>query len=266
LEPFLRWAGSKRQLVPSLRQFYPIGARYIEPFAGSACLFFALEPERGVLGDLNKELVDAFRAIRRDPNRVLEALLRIDSGKRSYYRLRRADPNVLADSEAAARFLFLNRYSFNGLYRTNSAGRFNVPYAAPKKRRVWDGTHLHDAAALLQRANLIHADFEMTLSYAEKGDFCYLDPPYVVSKRRVFSEYIPGSFSMSDLERLSESLNRLDRVGARFVISYADCSEARRILKHWRPRRVLVRRNISGFVSRRRGAYELLASNFEKSA
>src|SRR5262249_53260973 len=127
--PLFRWAGSKRQLIPELRRFWSSDiVRYIEPFAGSACLFFALRPKRAILGDVNRELIDTYREVKYRPTPVADLLDPLSRSKRTYYKLRRADPSELNAAQKAARFIYLNRFCFNGLYRTNRAGKFNVPY------------------------------------------------------------------------------------------------------------------------------------------
>jgi hypothetical protein len=126
---FIRWAGSKRLSLPYLRPYCrPPRGKYIEPFAGSACLFFELEPSSAILGDLNRELISAMRAIRRDVYRVLECLRRLRTGKAAYYKIRRSVTGELSDPELAARFLYINRHCFNGLYRTNQRGEFPPRY------------------------------------------------------------------------------------------------------------------------------------------
>jgi DNA adenine methylase len=264
MKSFIRWAGSKRQIVNKLRRYWPGGsARYVEPFAGSACLFFELEPTRALLGDLNWELIAMLRAVKRDVNAVLNALLKLPKGKDAYYKLRRIDPKGLASVQIAARFLYLNRYCFNGLYRTNGAGQFNVPYGPPKKETPLDVDSIIRASRLLQNAQLVHADFEETVGRARRGDFVYLDPPYLVSSRRLFSEYFPDAFGGKDLKRLASVLSQLHSQGVGFVVTYADCREARRLLARWRPRRISVRRSIAGFAADRRASYELLATNLQ---
>jgi DNA adenine methylase len=260
--PFLRWAGSKRLLLPKLRPYVPSKfGRYIEPFAGSACLFFDIEPERAVLGDLNPELVCALRSVQRDPSLVIESLRRLPVGEKAYYLVRRRDPASLAIGEVAARFIYLNHYCFNGIFRTSTAGKFNVPYGPPKSGAPIDEDHLVGASRLLRRSIILHADFEETLAQAETGDFAYLDPPFAVSGRRVFAQYGPNSFSSTDLPRLVKTLENLDRRGVTFVVSYADSREAREWLMSWRAKRVRTRRNIAGFAGNRRSSYELVVTN-----
>lgn len=263
MKPFLRWAGSKKQLLPTLLSMLPRGIdRYIEPFAGSACLFFEMQPQCAVLGDLSWELVTTYRTLRNDVDAVISELSKLRRGAQTYYRLRSWNPNTLALSKLAARFIYLNRFCFNGLYRTNEQGQFNVPYGHNKSKNDFDFAHLRSVARLLKRATLHVGDFSDTLRNARKGDFVYLDPPYVVKRRRIFREYGVESFCADDLHRLDKSLGGLDRRGIKFVVSYAYCREAKVLFSPWCTRRVLVRRNIAGFCAARRSAYELLAWNF----
>jgi DNA adenine methylase len=262
MKSIIRWAGSKRSLLPALRPVLPKKfGRYIEAFAGSACLFFDLRPDRATISDLNQELITTFRAVRRDASLVVAAFRRLRRGKTAYYRIRAVNPATLSPVEVAARFLYLNRYCFNGLYRTNMAGRFNVPYGPPQKPLVKFEDDVVQAGLMLRSANLACCDFEITLKSAEKGDFVYLDPPFVLDERRVFTEYLPGSFGPGDLGRLSDSLADLDRRGVIFLLSYADSERARRLARPWHSCRVWTQRNIAGFTGARRGDYEILASN-----
>ncbi len=180
-----------------------------------------------------------------------------------YYKIRQLDPADLPSAELAARFLYLNHFCFNGLYRTNLSGRFNVPYGPPKNGAPPNETSIEDAARALQAAELLHADFEETLDQAQAGDFVFLDPPYAVNRRRVFREYLPGSFNNPDLGRLKRALEALDSRGAAFLITYADSAESRKLLAQWKRSRLYVRRNIAGFAADRRSYYELLATNID---
>jgi DNA adenine methylase len=262
MRPLIRWAGSKSPVLRRLRPFWPAGSgRYIEPFAGSAALFFDLEPPKAILGDLNEELIRALRAVQRNPSGVMAYLRGLPRGKEAYYRIRAVHPRALCSSARAARFLYLNRYCFNGLYRTNRNGAFNVPYGPPKSSRGVNEELLTKASTLLRRASLMHCDFEEILEISEPGDFVYLDPPYAVSNRRVFAEYGPTPFSSADLARLAAALSRLEARGIAFLVTYADSSEARSLFKPWESHRIWTRRNIAGFAARRRGSYELLATN-----
>ena len=265
IQPFLRWAGSKRQLVPRLASYWPgDSTRYFEPFAGSACFFFAIQPKEAILGDINADLIRTYCTVRDHPSLVAAELEQIAVNKDTYYRLRHVCPEAMSTTAAAARFIYLNRFCFNGLYRTNAAGAFNVPFASSGTGKLPSLSHLQDCAELLMRAQLRCNDFEATLQLVQQGDFVYLDPPYAVSTRRVFREYSATPFSQSDLFRLSRHLNRIDSLGARFLVSYADCTEAREAFRPWHITRVRTRRNIAGFAVHRSYAFELIVTNMNE--
>jgi DNA adenine methylase len=262
VQTFVRWAGSKRSLIGELASYWSKDAkRYVEPFAGSACLFFHLEPKAALISDLNGELISMYRELQRDVELVLECFRRLRRGEKAYYAIRRKDPNAMSKPEAAARFLYLNRYCFNGLFRTNQAGTFNVPYGPPKRPLKWFEDRVREAARQIKHVEFRVSDFGPILSDVRKGDFVYLDPPYVVDERRIFSEYLPGSFAKEDLDRLAEGLVTIDDAGASFLLSYADSREARLLAKKWSKRTVSTRRNIAGFVGARKVAGELLVTN-----
>ena len=262
IPPFLRWAGSKRQLLPTLGSYWPSSAlRYVEPFAGSAALFFHLAPRRALLGDTNLELISTYRQVRRHPRAVAAALAKLKKGRLSYTRLRGLDPSDLDPIDGAARFIFLNRYSFNGLYRTNRAGRFNVPYGGGRTGALPPLSRLAECARLLRSASLVCASFQITLEQARPGDFAYLDPPYYVNSRRVFREYDPSGFDALCVRTLRQWLLKLDRANIPFLLSYADSEEAHLLRKGFHSTSVPVRRNIAGFASGRKVATELLITN-----
>lgn len=264
MDTFIRWAGSKRQLLGRLSEYWPGGeCRYIEPFCGSASLFFSLEPRDAVLGDLNGDLIGALRQVQRAPQLVIECIKRIPKSKAAYYKLRDWDPQSLSLAERAARFLYLNHFCFNGIYRTNAGGAFNVPYSQSQDGKRFNYAAILAAARQLKVAALVEGDFEKTLDWARPGDFVYLDPPYAIKKRRVFAEYWENSFSTGDLPRLSAALEDVDRSGARFVLTYADSSEARRTFGRWNMRRIRAKRHIAGFADARRHAFEVLVTNIE---
>jgi DNA adenine methylase len=260
--PFLRWAGSKRRLVPILRTYWkPYHNRYLEPFAGSACLFFSLNPRRAILGDLNGELMSTYLEVKYRLDAVVKRLSRMTRSQREYTKLRSQNPKVLAPSARAARFIYLNRCCFNGLYRTNLNGEFNVPYGGEKSGSMPSPELLSRCSKQLRKARLVAADFEQVLHHARKGDFVYIDPPFAVRARRVFNEYHPDTFHGPDIKRLRGWLEKLDKRGISFLVSYAESAEARILGKGFLCRRVSVRRNIGGFATSRSNSYEVLISN-----
>lgn len=262
--PFLRWAGSKRKVLPYLKRFVPPQFnRYIEPFAGSACLFFDLQPKHAILSDLNRELIDTYRTVRNDPQLVGRTLAKLPVGREAYYKIRFLKIDKMSAVQRAARFIYLNRFCFNGLYRTNTKGDFNVPYGAPKTTNVPTAESLDLCSILLRRATLTSGDFEEVIrSRLQRGDFIYLDPPFFQNSRRVFREYNPVPFQATDLKRLSRLLHAIDKAGANFVLSYSACAEAKIAFKGWHTTQIRTTRNISGFTKHRRVATEIVITNF----
>lgn len=260
--PFLRWAGSKRRLVPILRSYWkPDHNRYLEPFAGSACLFFSLNPPRAILGDLNGELISTYMEVKYRLDSLLDQLSTLRRNRREYKKLRSLRPNELNPCARAARFIYLNRYCFNGLYRTNLKGEFNVPYGGQKSGSVPPVELLRECSKQLMKTRLMAGDFERVLRLARKGDFIYMDPPFAVRARRVFNEYHPDTFQGDDIKRLRLWLEKLDRRGISFLVSYAESAEANVLARGFSRRCVSVRRNIAGFAADRSDSHEILISN-----
>src|SRR5260370_27560028 len=185
MNTFLRWAGSKRKLLPTLLDAAPPRFdRYVEPFAGSACLFFALRPRQAVLADINEDLVNAFKALQCQVEDVVAELSCFRCNKEEYYEVRSGSTVTLSRAEKAARFIYLNRFCFNGLYRTNKQGRFNVPYGGLKAGSLPSADLLRSCAENLRRADVISTTFQHTLAATRRGDFMYLDTPYSVASGR----------------------------------------------------------------------------------
>lgn len=260
--PLLRWAGSKRQLVPQLASYWSTdNARYVEPFAGSACLFFKLEPATAILGDINRELIDTYELVRSQPQDLSRALRTWKNEADEYYRLRALDPTALGEVQRAARFIYLNRFCFNGLYRTNRSGRFNVPYGGRKTGALPSLEQLLSTSNLLSSTELVAGDFSAVLGRVKAGDFVYLDPPFSVTGRRIFKEYDRATFGESDLARLRRALTTLDELGATFLLSYADSPEGSVLADGFSSKKIATRRNIAGFTGNRRDFNELLVTN-----
>ena len=263
MRPILRWAGSKRQLLPSLTANVPnqFGA-YIEPFAGSACFFFALQPDRAVLGDFNKELIDAYQIIADSPRAIARAVNKMPTEPEFYYELRALHVPSLPPIARAARFVYLNRFSFNGVYRTNRKGAFNVP-RGKKTGSLPTTESLEAVAEVLRNATLVCGDFENTLRYANRGDFVYMDPPYRLDEARMRGEYGYGAFSSCDLDRLEAALVTLDRRGVKFLLSYKYRRQFHQSMQRWSMLTQVVRRHVGGFADRRSNVRELLVANYE---
>ena len=222
LLPFLKWPGGKRWFISRHSALLPATfGRYFEPFLGGGSVFFHLQPERAVLGDTNSELIELFKAVAWQRKR-LEDLLREhqkNHGKRHYYHVRGHVPT--APVERAARTLYLNRTCFNGMYRVNLAGRFNVPKGA-KTAVVMDTDDFIAAGKLLRRAELRVGDFEPLVDEAEAGDFVFVDPPYIVGhNNNGFVKYNETLFKWDDQVRLAKALARARDRGVKVVATNA---------------------------------------------
>lgn len=261
--PFLRWAGSKRRLLPILQTFWTKNhKRYIEPFAGSACLFFAIKPPKAILGDLNPELIATYIEVKYRIDAVLKELKHLPpADKEAYNRLRAINISTLSPPARAARFIYLNRFCFNGLYRTNLLGQFNVPYSGVRCGAIPRDEVYKKCSNRLRRTRFVNGDFDKVLKYAEKGDLVYMDPPFAVRARRVFREYDPSTFTHDDIGRLRSWMERLNAAGIHFVVSYAESEEADVLRKNFSYETVSVRRQIAGFAAHRAMTNELLISN-----
>ena len=262
MRALVRWAGSKRNLLGVLKEHVPPSyGRYVEPFAGSACLFFCLEPTHGILGDINQELIQAYKIVRRFPGKIWSTLMSLEQSEEAYYQMRSADPKILSSLDRAVRFLYLNRFCFNGVYRTNRRGEFNVPMG--RNTGSFPGlVTFRDCARLLRMAELKNGDFEETLRDVAARDFVYLDPPYFKLGRLAYVEYGYSRFDKVDLDRLFAALRSLDHVGARFLMSYTEEGASYSQLKRWNVVRVEAPRHVAGFAASRANVFEILVSNY----
>lgn len=258
--PMIRWAGSKRKLVRTLLRHVPSHTRYVEPFAGSACLFFALTPDRAVLGDINRELIETYDTVRNLPVDVGAVLNHMPLDHDYYYSLRDTNTGTLNVVERAARFLYLNRFCFNGVYRTNRNGKFNVPRGI----RTGSLPSVHDLmrwSDALKNVQFVAGDFRQSVAPVKKDDFVYLDPPYSRPGTRNRGEYGCHSFADEDMPYLAGALEHIDRAGASFLLSYRYSKAVNLTLSAWHRRTLTVRRHVAGFVSARRSVRGTLFSN-----
>jgi DNA adenine methylase len=261
----LRWAGSKRKSLAALKARVPSCMNhYIEPFAGSACFVFETRPEKVTLGDINAPLIDFYHHLRESPEELYLAYSQLPINTEYYYYVRsifNEEENTLRRS---AHFLYLNRLCFNGIYRVNRKGHFNVPWGGDKVGKPLSLEDLSGASEAIQGASFVCSDFEEVVrKNIEPGCLVYLDPPYASDEVRVFKEYHVNSFSTGDWERLLRLLIDIDKAGAKFLLSYAGDSVLRDRLGRWSVSDFEVTRNVGGFKASRRKYGEFLASNFE---
>jgi len=264
MKPIFRWAGSKRKLIPVLKRLMPKEFDvYVEPFCGSACLFFDLDRSvPAILGDINPHLINAYRQIRRSPSAIHAACSKYPVNADAYYALRSQKTSSLTVQEQAIRFTYLNRYCFNGVYRTNRNGDFNVPFGS-KTGAMPDEARFRATARHLKTAELRCGDFEMVMSDAQPGYFYYLDPPYTMRGNRSIGEYGENSFKDTETNRLVTSLRQINDIGAKFILSYKHDEELIASLSSMVTTLELsVSRHIAGFSKHRSIANEILVRNF----
>ncbi|MBI5490704.1 MAG: DNA adenine methylase [Deltaproteobacteria bacterium] len=262
--PFLKWAGGKGQLLEQYRPLFPRRfGRYHEPFVGGGAVFFHLRPPQATLSDDNADLIDCLLAVRDDLPAVIDALGRHRYEKEYYYAVRAQDPAALPLAERAARMIFLNRTCFNGLYRVNSKGGFNVPFGRYSNPTICDAPNLHACARALKQAQIERGPFGSVLDRARRGDFVYFDPPYhPLSKTAYFTAYAKGGFREEDQRELARVFAELDRRGVLVMLSNSDTPLVRELYKGLRIVRVQATRSINSKGARRGAITELVVLNY----
>lgn len=262
--PLLKWPGSKVPFVAHLASLAPARfERYHEPFVGGGALFFALRPERSLLGDRNAELVNLYEVVRDEPEALIKAMAAHENSREHFQRVRGLHPDALPPVERAARTLFLNRTCYNGLYRVNRHGLFNVPYGNQAHTSFFQPTIVRAAHRALQGAEIFCEDFEACAGRVRPGDFVYLDPPYAAALRdgKAF-KYQANGFGEAEQRRVAEIFRLLDQRGALVMASNADCQLTRQLYAGFEIDALSVRRRIGGRQERRGRAAEVVVRNY----
>ncbi len=270
--PFLKWAGGKAQLLSKLLEKMPEEFNaYHEPFMGGAAMFFALYRQGLVKGrqvylsDANKELVDTFKAVRSRINMLISKLRTHHYDKDYYYEVRSQDPDSMPLYEKAARMIFLNRTGFNGLYRVNSKGKFNVPFGRYKNPTICDEPNLRAVSRALKGVFISSGSFEKVLNRANPGDLVYFDPPYVpVSSTAYFTAYSSTGFGQQDQTRLAQVFSALSGRGVQVMLSNSDTPLVRKLYADFHIQRVLATRLVNSRSDRRGPVYEVIVRNFSR--
>jgi DNA adenine methylase len=261
--PIMKWAGGKTQLIPDLEKYIPKSfSRYIEPFVGGGALFFHLQPRYAVIGDSNPELINLYRTVAEDPEAVHLSLLQLPIGESSYYRIRAIDARTLSAVEAAARTLYLNRCGFNGLFRVNKRGEFNVPYGKSSRPSYPSLSNLRSASRALARSEIIHSGYlELLQTKARNGDFVFLDPPYLpIGRYSDFKRYTSEQFYEDDHRELAAEVKRLSDIGCDVVLTNSNHELVHELYGECEIHIVNTKRNINGRGDRRRGQDVIVVS------
>jgi DNA adenine methylase len=270
--PFLKWAGGKGRLIEQYRAFFPAKFhRYYEPFLGGGAIFFHLHDrcQQAVLADLNDELVNVYHCVRDDVEAIIEILRKHQERHcRDYYYAVRANHRVRSPIYRAARLIYLNKTCFNGLYRENSKGEFNVPMGRYKKPKVCDASTLKWASAALQRAEVVCEEFPAILDRAEGDqDFVYFDPPYhPISATSSFTGYNRYGFSAADQQRLQQTFAELAARGVKVMLSNSDCPFIQDLYQDFYIYRIQAARAINSNAKRRGKISELVITSYPIAA
>lgn len=274
LQPFTKWTGGKRQLLPVIRELIPkTYNRYFEPFVGGGALFFDLAPKDAVINDFNAELINCYQQIKDNPQELIE-ILKVHqeyNSKEYYLDLRSADRDeridMMSEVQRAARILYMLRVNFNGLYRVNSKNQFNVPYGRYKNPKIVD-EELISAISVYINNNQLEikvGDFEKAIVDVRTGDFVYFDPPYIpLSETSAFTSYTHEGFSFADQVRLRDAFKRLSDTGAYVMLSNSSSALVEELYKDFNIHYVEATRTNGAKSSSRRKISEIIVTNYEK--
>jgi len=273
VQPFLKWAGGKRQLLPAIKKYIPQRfTQYYEPFVGAGAVLFSLQPAKSIINDTNSELINCYKVIKDYPDELLKVCQEHErnNSKDYYYQLRSKDRQSsfkqLPSVERAARIIYLNKTCFNGLFRVNSKGQFNVPYGNYTNPVIADPDLIHAVSAFLNQRSVrvCEGDFALSLLTARKGAFIYFDPPYhPISDTSSFTGYTINGFGESEQQRLKELCDKLSDRGCNVLVSNSNAPFIRELYNDSRYKIVEVNasRAINSVSSKRGKIRELLIYN-----
>lgn len=277
VKPFLKWAGGKRQLLPELRKYFPESYKnYHEPFVGAGAVLFDLKPKNAVINDFNKELINTYNIVKDDVDNLITLLEEHESNntKEYFYEIREWDRNGIletkTDTERAARLIFLNKTCFNGLFRVNSQGQFNVPYGQYKNPLIVNEPVLKAVSNYFNKNNIsiLNGDFEGILNHVKKDDFIYLDPPYapITDDSANFVGYTLNGFNSTEQERLRDLFVKLDKKGCYVMLSNSSVPLIHDLYKDYIETTEIVGANraINSKASKRGKVDEVIIMNYKK--
>ncbi|MDY4760683.1 DNA adenine methylase [Streptococcus thoraltensis] len=274
LQPFTKWTGGKRQLLPVIKSLMPESYNnYFEPFVGGGALFFELAPKTAYINDFNSELINCYRQIKDNPRKLIDLLMKHqeNNSKDYYLDLRSVDRDdrisMMSDVERAARILYMLRVDFNGLYRVNSKNQFNVPYGRYKNPKIVNEPLIFAISDYLNTNNIqiLNGDFEKAVEMVRTGDFVYFDPPYIpLSETSAFTSYTHEGFSYEDQVRLRDTFRRLDGRGAHVMLSNSSSPIVEELYKDFYVHKVEATRTNGAKSSSRGKISEIIVTNYEK--
>ncbi|MGF0070654.1 DNA adenine methylase [Streptococcus orisratti] len=274
LQPFTKWTGGKRQLLPVIKSLMPDNYNsYFEPFIGGGALFFDLSPDKAVINDFNNELMNCYQQIKKHPQKLIELLTKHqeNNSKEYYLELRAVDRdnriNKMTDVERAARIMYMLRVNFNGLYRVNSKNQFNVPYGRYKNPKIVDSELILSISTYLNSNDIriLNGDFEEAVKSVQAGDFIYFDPPYIpLSETSAFTSYTHEGFSYEEQVRLRDVFRKLDKKGAYVMLSNSSSPLVEELYKGFNIHKVEATRTNGAKASSRGKISEIIVTNYDK--
>jgi len=268
LYPIVKWAGGKRRLLFELLNNMPACYnRYFEPFIGGGALFFELQPDNAYISDMNEELINLYQIVRDNVYALIENLKIHDVSKEYFMKIRNIDREEEYQNwskvQKAGRFIYLNRTCFNGLYRINSQGQFNVPFGNYKNPKIINENNLINCSNLLQKTEIKHADFSEILNKVKRGDFVYFDPPYVpLSETSSFTSYTKDGFDMDMQFKLRDICDELNSMGIKFLLSNSDTKLVNELYENYNIKKVFASRAINANADGRGKITEILVRNY----
>lgn len=266
--PIVKWVGGKRQLMFELIKNMPKSYnRYFEPFIGGGALFFELQPEQAYISDMNEELINLYSVVRDNVYELIKDLSKHEVSKEYFLEIRNIDRTEqyteLSDVERASRFIYLNRTCFNGMYRVNSQGQFNVPFGHYKNPRIIDENNLLNCSELLKKTEIKCADFSEILTKVKKGDLVYFDPPYVpLNETSSFTSYTKDGFDINMQFKLRDVCDELDNKGVKFMLSNSDTKLVNELYENYNIKKVFASRQINANADGRGKITEVLVRNY----
>ncbi|HVU06726.1 MAG TPA: Dam family site-specific DNA-(adenine-N6)-methyltransferase [Candidatus Paceibacterota bacterium] len=270
-KPFLQWVGGKRGMVAQYKNYFPKKYnRYFEPFLGGGAIFFELNPEKSFLNDNNRELLETYKAVRDFPELVIDTLKKLKErhSEKLYEHIRNLDRNYnlfshFRNYEIAARAIYLNQTCFNGIYRVNGKGQFNVPIGSSLDKVICDAETILKASKTLKKTSLECSDFEEATKNVAKKDLVFFDPPYYpISKTSDFTRYTKERFYEEDQIRLRKTVTELHKKGAYVMLSNSDCKFIRDLYKDFNIYTVQSSRSLNSNTTKRGKVSEVLITNY----
>lgn len=264
-KPILKWAGGKGQILEMLTDNLPSTYnKYIEPFFGGGALFFNLNPKNSIIADANAEIINLYQVVADNVEDLISALAKFKYDKDMFYAVRAQDPSQLSKVEQAARTIYLNKTDFNGLYRVNRKGEFNVPFGRYVNPKILDEGNLRAASRVLQHATIIAGDYlDVLKKYAEPGDLIFLDPPYMpVSKSSDFKRYTANQFGEDDQRKLASEVERLTKLGCHVLLTNSNHPLIEELYAPYYSKIIPTRRMISSKASTRKST-DILVRNYK---